>query len=148
MNKCCNKCKIEKSLVEFSKDKSKKDGLQSKCRSCANQYKKQYHIDNPEYQKQYNNNMSAVYGIYGDNLCLYIGKSIGINSRWKDHKYFIKHPKAVEKYQPKSINLYNNIRLHSNVELRIIEESSPETLITLEQHYIHIKKPLYNIYNA
>jgi len=34
MEKVCSKCKLSKPLSEFSKDKSKKDGLHYTCRSC------------------------------------------------------------------------------------------------------------------
>lgn len=42
--KTCSKCKIEKDLVEFNYDKSRKDNLQFNCKSCN----KQYHLDNKE----------------------------------------------------------------------------------------------------
>ena len=35
MNKVCSKCKIEKTVVEFYKNKSKKDGLQTICKECT-----------------------------------------------------------------------------------------------------------------
>jgi hypothetical protein len=45
MKKCC-KCKIEKENVEFSKDKSRKDGLYHKCKSCSKiQNKKYYNLN-------------------------------------------------------------------------------------------------------
>jgi len=34
MVKTCCKCKVEKDVVEFSKDKNKKDGYQTQCKSC------------------------------------------------------------------------------------------------------------------
>ena len=146
--KRCSKCSVEKSLAEFYKDKTKKDGLQYWCKQCALNNIKKWKSNNPEQFintiKKWTNNTSGVYGIYGDDLCLYVGKSKGLNGRWKHHKYFIKHPKAVEKYQPNLLNLYNNIRLHSNVSIRIIEECSPELLLEREQHYIDTIKPLYN----
>lgn len=43
--KICTKCKEEKSLDNFSKDQSKKDGLLSKCKSCFNLY----YIEKQEY---------------------------------------------------------------------------------------------------
>jgi hypothetical protein len=67
--KTCTKCKVEKELHEFSKDKQKKDGLTLHCKVCVkNNYelnkekilarKKQYVIDNQEkilkYNKEYN----------------------------------------------------------------------------------------------
>ena len=40
--KVCSKCGEEKSISEFHKDKSTKDGLKSYCKSCAKEYKKAY----------------------------------------------------------------------------------------------------------
>ena len=39
--KTCNKCKVQKDLSGFSKDKAKKDGLQAKCKACNAEYKKE-----------------------------------------------------------------------------------------------------------
>ena len=57
--KKCNSCKTEKELSEFYKNKSSKDGLQYKCKTCAKQYHKQYHADNTDYFKQYNKQWCA-----------------------------------------------------------------------------------------
>lgn len=57
--KTCSKCKIEKELELFSKDKNRKDGLKPQCKSCAKVYreinnkyiqiyKKEYYIINKE----------------------------------------------------------------------------------------------------
>lgn len=35
MKKICNKCKVEKDVTEFYKDKSKKDGISIYCKSCS-----------------------------------------------------------------------------------------------------------------
>ena len=40
--KICRKCKIEKSVECYNKQKSKKDGMYSHCRTCDSQAKKQY----------------------------------------------------------------------------------------------------------
>ena len=42
MLKKCKICSIEKPLSEFHKDKGLKDGYNSKCKSCRNEYQKQY----------------------------------------------------------------------------------------------------------
>ena len=34
--KVCSKCKMEKSLIEFHKDKSNKSGYHSSCKTCKN----------------------------------------------------------------------------------------------------------------
>ena len=48
MTKICTKCKIEKSLKTFSKDKYTKDGLASACKDCSNKQKKEYYENNKE----------------------------------------------------------------------------------------------------
>jgi len=67
--KLCSTCKIQKHSNEFSKDKTKNDGLQSICCNCRKQYRdrnkeakaiydKQYHTinkeKNAEYHKKWN----------------------------------------------------------------------------------------------
>ena len=49
MTKKCSKCKEEKDLVEFSKDKSKKSGYCSLCKIC----KKEYRDNNQEHFKEF-----------------------------------------------------------------------------------------------
>lgn len=41
-SKSCTKCKKSKSLTEFAKDKSAKDGLNRKCRDCQRAYFREY----------------------------------------------------------------------------------------------------------
>jgi len=40
--KTCTKCLTEKSLDKFSKDRSKKDGFQTHCKSCKNMIRKEW----------------------------------------------------------------------------------------------------------
>lgn len=47
-SKTCAKCKSVLPLSLFNKNKSKKDGLGTKCRPCANRHSKKYHIENHE----------------------------------------------------------------------------------------------------
>lgn len=46
--KICNKCGRELPISEFSKNKSKKDGLQSHCKECGKHYYKQWYTENKE----------------------------------------------------------------------------------------------------
>jgi hypothetical protein len=133
--KCCNKCKINKPLNEFSKDKYKNDGLQYKCKLCSR-------VDN----KQWQNNMSAVYGIYDNDKVLYVGKSTGINGRWALHKSCLKNQLYADKHLKSVASLYPLLRSHFNVEFRIIEEVSRGVLLQREKYYINALKPLYNIH--
>jgi len=50
--KKCNKCKIEKSLTEFNKDKHSPDGIDYKCKDCR---KSHYILDKVNHQKRMKN---------------------------------------------------------------------------------------------
>jgi 5-methylcytosine-specific restriction endonuclease McrA len=55
--KLCKKCNETKELSCFSKDKTRKDGLQPYCKECTSKYKKKHRTENAkkisEYQKEY-----------------------------------------------------------------------------------------------
>lgn len=61
--KKCTKCQEEKSLNDFNKDRTKKDGLRPICKSCTSKQQKQYAQKNKvkiaEYQKEYAKEKSA-----------------------------------------------------------------------------------------
>lgn len=52
--KYCSKCKTEKSVSEFNKNRSRKDGLQSSCRECKKKYCKDHYNKNKEYYLEKN----------------------------------------------------------------------------------------------
>ena len=59
--KKCNKCLIEKELIEFYKDKSKKDGLKTICKECQKNYinlNKEYILERGK--KYYQNNKEKI----------------------------------------------------------------------------------------
>lgn len=43
--KCC-KCKSEKDLCEFNRNKSRKDGCSGYCKQCNDEYQKQHYLQN------------------------------------------------------------------------------------------------------
>jgi len=55
--KVCSKCKIEKPVEEFSKDKKRRGGLHYWCKECEKEYQKEYQKEyrkaNSEYQKEW-----------------------------------------------------------------------------------------------
>jgi hypothetical protein len=51
--KTCLSCGSEKSINEFSKDKTKRDGLQASCKSCNKTYRSKNKNRIKEYQKEY-----------------------------------------------------------------------------------------------
>ncbi len=46
VKRVCSKCRIEKSSLEFNKDKTKKHGLSTFCRACLSIYKKEHRAKN------------------------------------------------------------------------------------------------------
>lgn len=59
--KKCYKCNIIKENNEFNKDKTRPDGLQSKCRSCDRLILKQWKYKNLEHVKEYDRSYSQIY---------------------------------------------------------------------------------------
>lgn len=66
--KICGKCKIEKNLYEFNKDKYNKDGLHGYCKMCVNTYRKAYYEKHKKesnaYSKKYSRKHKAENKIY------------------------------------------------------------------------------------
>jgi hypothetical protein len=60
MTKICSKCKVEKDVDEFPRDKKYKDGLYCWCKKCKREYYQLYYIENKEEiderNKQYGQN--------------------------------------------------------------------------------------------
>ena len=70
--KICPKCKEEKELSKFSKDKRAKSGLKTQCKACNKQYRaenteqikqyqKQYFAENPELKAKFNKKYESKY---------------------------------------------------------------------------------------
>lgn len=49
--KICSKCKEEKELCEFNKNKTRKDGLQTFCKICGQKHSKNYYENNNDKMK-------------------------------------------------------------------------------------------------
>lgn len=72
MNKICLKCKVSKILGEFSKDRSRKDGLDKCCKRCKKEYRLAHLEQTTAYNKEYfskNKEKKAIYdkGYYSKN---------------------------------------------------------------------------------
>jgi 5-methylcytosine-specific restriction endonuclease McrA len=51
--KICSKCKKEKNVDYFSKNRATKDGFQSNCKECCNKSSSEYYLANIEKKKEY-----------------------------------------------------------------------------------------------
>lgn len=52
--KTCSRCKLEKTLDEFYRNKKAKDGLMYNCRDCSTEIKNRWRAENPEKTKEQN----------------------------------------------------------------------------------------------
>jgi t-SNARE complex subunit (syntaxin) len=50
----CSSCKIDKEIIEFGTNKSRKNGLNTSCKKCASEYNRRYRIKNIEKAIEYN----------------------------------------------------------------------------------------------
>ena len=113
--KKCNKCKCVKNLDNFYRNKSRKDGHDTWCKECSNEYSKKYYNKNSDkikrrikqwnekiktnsiysYIKRYltkrkaviNASVEDIIGLYNKNPnCYYCGKSLDYTEISFDHK--------------------------------------------------------------
>lgn len=85
--KICTKCKKEKSLDNFSKNKNNKDGFQVYCKECFNKNNLIYHKNNKEKKKKY-------------------AKQYALKNKEKSQKYYQDHKLQILKRQT-TYNLKN-----------------------------------------
>jgi hypothetical protein len=73
MLKICFKCKIEKNLDCFSKNKNKKDGLSAACKECHKNYRKNFysnhHSDERQRIKEYRKEIKDWFDDIKKSLC-------------------------------------------------------------------------------
>jgi hypothetical protein len=109
MEKTCNKCSETKSISEFSK-------RQIMCKVCQSNYNKNYvntiigKANNKKAVCKNQKKGQVVYGLFFDELCLYVGKSKSFRSRKYNHTYWIKNP---HKAPSSHIELYNNLQSYN-----------------------------------
>jgi hypothetical protein len=106
---------------------------------------KNWILNNPERHKKnvkkWQYKIAGVYGIYNDDILLYVGQSKQLNGRITYHKSYIKNPtKASVDVQL----FYHTLNQYKSVYFNIIEECSPTVLLEREAHYITQLKPLLN----
>jgi len=93
LNKKCSKCTELKPTTQFSKYKSRKDGLQPYCKSCQkvqnDKYNPKYRLDNKDYFTEYlkANKNGIIYRIVNPLGETYIGcTKKKLNVRFGEHK--------------------------------------------------------------
>ena len=153
----CTTCNISKPLVEFSKNKSNKDGLEYKCKDCVKQYSKQYNQDNKESISKVIRelSMSEGYGVYTlthlPTQCYYVGEGQihnrrinhfsklkrGVNNYGSLQEHFNKHPN-IEDWEFQVIRKWDEINKDEGikVEAKLIKwglENIPKKLLNIKE---------------
>ena len=139
--KVCKKCNEEKPLDSYNKSSGSKDGKQSWCKTCVYEKSKdysKYKTSRKRAIKKYNSKGKGVYGLFSNEVCLYVGESSKLTQRKISHLSCIKNPDN-SKYHK---NLYLALQKHTNIEFRILEETPNHK--EKEKHYIDKLAPKYN----
>lgn len=93
--KTCTKCKITKTLIKFSRDKNRKDGMSCHCKNCCKLQQDKYCQLHKKEKEIYNKNY------YQSNK-----KKICIHQK----KYNVFHTNKIKKYQQQYRNTHKNKR--------------------------------------
>lgn len=117
---------------------SKKDYLNS------DKGKKVHKLNQQKYYSKY----KGIYAIFDtDTLeCLYIGASVRVTHRISIHKYAMNNLESAKKHRPTQFKLYELLSTHKSVTFELIDECNKNIINELEQFYINIYQPIYNIY--
>lgn len=119
--KICPRCSIEKTVEEFSKDKSTKDGLQSNCKECKFLSKKEWSIKNKNKISEYN----KVYSSKSDKPKLWRNNNkerIKLNNENWENNNKDKRKQYLKKWQKnnkKYFSNYSNNKYNSDLNFKI-----------------------------
>lgn len=113
--KVCLKCKVEKELINFNKDKNKKDGLNIYCIDCRKEYRKQNSQTINEYSKNY----------YSTNLHNQLKRKKTYRENNKDKIKNYSHNYRISKYNNDS--LYISIRKIRNLIYNYLKTQNNKT---------------------
>jgi hypothetical protein len=88
-NKYCSKCQLEKSIDEFGRDKSRKDGKYIYCKSCVAEYnkplRKKHNDKRTAYNKKYRNENREKYNKWERNYYDQNSERLSINAKnWRE----------------------------------------------------------------
>ena len=141
--KQCNGCGVNLVIGE-NIAKSRFNSCNYKCKSCYYIKTRKWKSKNKEHaynlDKKWRCKRQGVYGIFSDKTCLYVGESKQLDFRISFHKAQIKN--TAPSLRPNIREMYIRIAEHSNVEIRVLEETPNHK--AQEQVWIDYLNPLYN----
>lgn len=105
--KLCKKCKLEKDIIFFHKDISKKDGHKNSCKECQRVYSDNFYLENKSRLCDYSNN-------YYKNVC----NDSEYKSKRKEYmSLYLSDNKEYKKEYNKKYNLNNKEKISENKKL-------------------------------
>lgn len=145
--KRCSKCKIEKEVSEFHRNKSTKDGLQDYCKPCISGVGKKWRADHNYYENHKEHKRKVARKWYGDNKERH-HKSTGQwkrNNRPKVNASERKRRKRVQAECPEQIRAkkrrhYLRRREHILAKLKENRQRNPESRRTRKRELYHLHK--------
>lgn len=140
--KICNKCKIEKELIYFPKDRTTSSGYGSKCKECYKVSNKKYYSDNSEkYHEYYENNKENKQEYYKQNALKY-----NIKNKDRVKEYRVQNREYYRRWQndKRKNNLNHKIRhiLQTRINNELKSNKINKTSILLGETISHIKQYL------
>lgn len=141
--KVCSKCRIEKSAIDFYKNRSRKDGLTTYCKSCVLERERKCRVENKEKIRQ--------------SAKKYYEKNKTKISKWHKENFFKNKEKILErnkKYAAQNKikildrNLRYRIELKNCYLIKLLKDSDktlaqapiPKSLVKLKREEIKIKR--------
>lgn len=126
LTKVCTTCYVEKSVVDYNKEKRGKYGVRAKCRCCSKQRAAQYDQDNKEAKASYRNaNKEA--------------------TAERDKVYY----QANKEFITKQMSVYRQANKEAIAEYaKAYRAANRETLLEREKAYKKDNRPLYNALSA
>ena len=110
--KICSKCKLEKSITKFYKDKNRKNGIHCHCKNCMNKQNRRYHLVHKKQLTQYYKRYNKQYGtIHREQLVRQHKQYRAVNKRlvakW-NKKYNTIHKKKIARYRKRYYTIHKD----------------------------------------
>jgi hypothetical protein len=122
MTRVCSKCKKELDESQFNKDKTKKDGLECRCKSCIKEKTKKYREKNQEKIKKYRDNTknkSKEYRINNKKKLSIYRQAYAVNNKNKIKEYNQNYRIEYEKINKEKIKIRKQGYYQKNKEEKI-----------------------------
>lgn len=135
--KTCKCCGAELPINAFTKNKTKKDGLNTWCRKCTSEYKSRYRAEHPE---EIRIAKQKCYQAKKEQYKIHFQKNYKKN-RWTTILPFCKELEQVENYAlAKADNFvgwdrHHRLETHNSEGERRVVDITPEELIALDMYY-------------